>query len=156
MKVSTPANCWQKLLWDKDIEAEFEQFEAEDIHRLLQRGGETDPSVDDVRDWLEEQEDNPGFQVMTEDDIMAFVTKPEEENSSEVKDKMPIKKVKSSTLRICIDALLDCKAYSTISETSWHYESLWMLRELIINEQHQVGGQTKINNFFPPVRRPTF
>lgn len=155
MKVSTLANCWKKLLQDKDIEANFEGFEAEDIHRLLQRGGETGPSVDDVRDWLEEQEDDPGYQVMTEDDIVASVTNPEEENSSEDEDEVPVKKVKLSTLRTYIDALLDYTTYSTIPETSSHYGSLRMLRELIIKEQHQGGRQTKVTNFFSPVRRPT-
>ena len=56
----------EKLLHDKDIEAEFEGFEVEDIHRLLQRGGETVPSVNDVQHWLEEQEDDD-FRVLGDD-----------------------------------------------------------------------------------------
>ena len=130
------------------IEVNFEVFEAEYIHRLLQCGGQTGPSVDDVRDWLDEQENDPGDQVMTENDIVASVTNPEE-NSSE--DKVPVNKVKLSTLRTYIDALLDYTTYSTIPETSSHYGSLRMLRELMIKEQHQGGRQTKVTHFFSPV-----
>ena len=111
-KVLKLAICWKNPLQDQDIEVEFKGFEAKDIHRLLQHGGQIGPSVDDVRDWLEEQLNNPQFQVTTADDIVTSVINPEEENSSE--DEMPVKKVKLSALRICIDALLDYTKSSTI------------------------------------------
>ena len=92
------------------------------MHTLLQCGGKTGPSVDDVRDWLEEQENNPGFQVITENNIVASVTNPKEENSNEDEDEVSVKKVKLFTVRIYIDALLNYTSYSTILETSSHLD----------------------------------
>ena len=104
------------------------------INRFLQRGGERDRSVDDdVRDWLEEQEDSPRFQMITENDIVASVTNLEKENTSKDEDGVPVKKVKFSTLRIYLDALLDYTTYSTIPETSSHYVPVRMLREITIS-----------------------
>ena len=153
MKVSTLANCWKKLLQDKDFEAEFKKFEAKDLPRLLQRGGETGPSFDEVPRCLEEQNDKPVFLVIAEENIVAFVTNPEE-NSSE--NEMPVKKVKLCTVKIYIVALLDYTTCSTIPETSSFYWLLRMQKELIIKEQHQVGRQTKVTKFSSSVRLPTF
>lgn len=90
MKVSTLPNCWKKLLQNKEIEVNSEGIEAEDIIgfcsvvvRLV--------LVLMMCDWLEEHDDL-GYQVMTEYDV-SFDTNPEEENSSEDKDEVPVKKV---------------------------------------------------------------
>ena len=150
--MSTLANCWKNLLQDQDIEAELKEFEAKKIHRLLLHGRERGLSVGDIRDWLKEQQNNPGFQVITKNEIVAFVTNPKEKNSSEDEDEVLVKKVKLSTLRIYIDALVDYTIYSTIPETTSNYGSLRMLREIIIKESHQVGRQTKVTNFSPVCR----
>ena len=92
---------------------------------------------------------------MTENDIVASVSNPGEENSSEDENKLPVKKVKSATRRIYKHALLDYITYSTIPETSLHYWSLRMLRGLIIKDQHHVDRQTKVTNFFSPALSPT-
>ena len=93
--------------------------------------------------------------MITKNEIVAFVTNPKEKNSSEDEDEVLVKKVKLSTLRIYIDALVDYTIYSTIPETTSNYGSLRMLREIIIKEQHEVGCQTKVTNFFSPVCRST-
>ena len=49
---------------------------------------------------------NPGYQVMTEDYIVASLTNLEKENNSKDEDKVPVKKAKLSTLRTYIDAML--------------------------------------------------
>ncbi|MPC87167.1 hypothetical protein E2C01_082019 [Portunus trituberculatus] len=60
---------------------------------------------------------------------------------------MPVK-VKMSTLRTYIDALLD---YSKYPEITSHYNSLRMVREIIIKEQYSGGTQTKVSSFFTPI-----
>ena len=64
---------------------------------------------------------------MTEDDTVAFVTNPGEENSCE--DEVPVKKVKLSARRTYVHALVDYTTYSTNSGTSLHYGSLKILRD---------------------------
>ncbi|MPC59064.1 hypothetical protein E2C01_053079 [Portunus trituberculatus] len=64
---------------------------------------------------------------------------------------MPVKKVKMSTLRTYIDALLDYTTYSKYPEIITHYNSLRMVRKIIIKEQYSGGTQTKVSSFFTKV-----
>ena len=96
--MSTLATVGHKLLPDKDTVTNFLGFKAKDIHKLLQSGRKTGSSVDCIQGSLEEQDD-PGYQVMTKSNIVAFVTNPEEENSCEDKDEVSIKKNNLSTFK---------------------------------------------------------
>lgn len=89
---------------------------------------------------------------MTDEDIVASVVSTEDPGSSEGEDEVPVKKVKISTLRTYIDALLDYTTYSKYPEIPSHYNSLRMVREIIIKEQYSGGTQTKVSSFFTPVR----
>ena len=94
----------------------------------MQRGGETGPTIEDVRDWVEEQEEAPGYQVFTDAEIAASVVQGNENDSdSDIEEDIPVKKVKLSTLRTYVDALLDYTTYSSLAETSSHYGNLRML-----------------------------
>jgi hypothetical protein len=63
------------------ITPQVENCETEDYRDTLQRGVEESVSLDDVEAWLEAHEDDPGFQILTEEEIVASVT--EEAESSE-------------------------------------------------------------------------
>ena len=65
VRISTLANCWKKLLLDVDPELDFKGFEAQDFHRIFQASGERDVSLDDVENWLEDNNAGPGYQVLT-------------------------------------------------------------------------------------------
>ncbi|KAK3889625.1 hypothetical protein Pcinc_006390 [Petrolisthes cinctipes] len=151
MKATTLENCWKKLLIDveEDSFEGFEGFEAKDFKKLLHKAGEKNVTEDDVRDWTEENESDPGYQVLSMDEIAAEVTEGDKEESSDDDDEeLQCKKVKLSTLRSYMDVLIDYTTYSKIKETEAYYNNLRMLRELVIREQHMGGTQTKMDSFF--------
>ena len=77
---------------------------------------------------------------------VASVVVSEEEESCDEEETMKVPKVKLSTLRTCIDALIDYSSYSQLPEMAHHYGNLRMIRKLIIKEQHMRDSQTKIQN----------
>ena len=75
VKTTTLANGWKDLLYDaEDVEYDFEGFETNKFHRELRKAGE-EVSLEDVREWLEETEGDPGHHVMTEEEIAEDVLK---------------------------------------------------------------------------------
>ena len=149
-KVPVLSNSWKRLVADEDTEVNFEGCQAEDFLRMLQRGGEVSTSIEDVTDWLDELDLDPGYEVLSEADIVTSVVAGEEEESSDKEETMKVPKVKLSTLRTYDDALIDYSSYSQLPEMAHHYGNLRMIRELIIKEQHMGGSQTKISSFFGP------
>ena len=150
LKVPVLSNSWKRLIADEDTEVNFEGCQAEDFLSLLRRGGEVSTSIDDITDWLDELDLDPGYEVLSEADIAASVVVSEEEENSDEEETMKVPKVKLSTLRTYIDALIDYSSYSQLPEMAHHYGNLRKIRELIIEEQHMGGSQTKISSFFGP------
>jgi hypothetical protein len=81
IKQTTLARAWKKFLDNEETTPEVENCETEDYRDTLQRGGEESVSLDDVKAWLQADEDDPGFQILTEEEIVTSVT--EEAESSE-------------------------------------------------------------------------
>ena len=48
----------------------FEGCQAKDFFHMLQRGGKVSTSIDDITDWLDELDVDPGYAVLTEVDIV--------------------------------------------------------------------------------------
>ncbi|KAK3876830.1 hypothetical protein Pcinc_018404 [Petrolisthes cinctipes] len=131
----------------------FDGFEARDFQRLLHSAGERDVTLADVQDWLDDNESDPGYEVLSTQQIAAQVTQ-DDNVSSEDEDKVQHKKLKMSTLRSYVDALLEHTEYSQLEKTSSYYTTICMLRESIIKEQHMGGRQLKLYSFFTPGRNP--
>ena len=138
LKVPVLSNSWKRLIADEDTEVNFEGCQAEDFLGLLRCGGEVSTSIDDITDWLDELDLDPGYEVLSEVDIVASVVISEEKSSDE-EETMKVPKVKLSTLRTYIDALIDYSSYSQLPEMAHHYGNLSM-----------GGSQTKISSFFGP------
>ena len=83
VRISTLANCWKKLLLDVDPELDFKGFEAQDFHRIFQASGEREVSLDDVENWLEDNNAGPGYQVLTIGEIAVTEEGTAESSSSE-------------------------------------------------------------------------
>ena len=58
----------------EDVEYDFKRFETNEFHCVFRRAGEK-VSLEDVREWLEETEGDPGHHVMTDEDIAEDVLK---------------------------------------------------------------------------------
>ena len=136
--------------------ADFEGFESghevKDFYELLRKAGE-DVTREDVQNWMDDSDTDPGYEVLTPDEIAAQVSQQDadEEEEEDAEDEVPYKKVKLATLRNHCDELLDYTEYSKLKEVSSFYSSLHMLREAIIREQHTAPGrQSKIDSFFAP------
>ncbi|KAK3891446.1 hypothetical protein Pcinc_004667 [Petrolisthes cinctipes] len=149
---STLANGWNRLLHRTEPVVDFEGFAADDFHRQFVEAGEN-TTVDDINDWLECDEGDPGQQVLTEEQIAAEVLNPDEGNDSEDDDddSLPSRPT-TSEARKAADVLLD---YFEHPISSTHMQSYGpMLREVrdaLIKAQSQWSKkQTKIETFFKP------
>ena len=61
---------------------DFDGFEATDFHHQFAKAGEKS-TEEDIQDWLECDEGDPGQQMLTETDIAEEVLNPSVENSDE-------------------------------------------------------------------------
>ena len=107
VKISTLANCWKKLLQDTDPELDFDGFEPKDFHRVFQVCGEREVSLEDVDNWLDDSDADPGHQVMMIDEIADIVTdEPMQDKSNSESEEEVITRPKMAHVRESIDTLL--------------------------------------------------
>ena len=144
LSVSALSTSWNKLIADGDTKVNFEGCQAEDFLHILQRGGEVSTSIDDITEWLDELYLDPGYEMLTEVDIVTSVVAAEKEKSSDEEEVMEASKVKLSTLRTYIDSLIAYSTYNQLPEMAHHYGNLRMIRELIIKEQHMEVTKPKL------------
>ncbi len=74
------------------VEYDFEGFGARDFHRILQRAGKTNVTEDYVRTWLEDTDGDPGYQVLTEEEIADEVLVGDSRDSEDDVDDEPLQK----------------------------------------------------------------
>ncbi|KAG7158270.1 Tigger transposable element-derived protein 7-like 37 [Homarus americanus] len=154
LKTTTLANAWKKLLYNVEVEYDFEGFEARDFHRILKRAGENDVTEDDIRNWLEDTEGDPGYQVLTEEEIADEILVGDSRDSEDEEDDEPLpKKPKLSVIRESTDNVTSYIELSAETDDVQHYYQYFRaFRELIIQRQHYQGKQLKLDSFFKPVR----
>jgi hypothetical protein len=112
-------------------------------------------SQENIQDWLELKEGDPGFQLLTEEEIAADVNKDsameeEPDNELDVIHESTVKKELLSSARDGTDAVFNCVHSSTNQKLQEYYEHLRTVREVLIKEQQQRSVQTKLNSFFKP------
>ncbi|KAG7170856.1 Tigger transposable element-derived protein 7-like 3, partial [Homarus americanus] len=134
LKTTTLANAWKKLLYIVEVKYDFEGFEARDFHCILQRAGENDVTEDDIRNWLEDTEGDPGYQVLTEEEIADEVLVGDSRDSEDEEDDEPLpKKPKLSVIRESIDNVISYIELSAETDDVQHYyQHIRAFRELII------------------------
>ncbi|KAG7165628.1 Tigger transposable element-derived protein 7-like 25 [Homarus americanus] len=69
IKISALANSWKKLLLDTEPEFVFEGFAVMDFHQMLHLGVENNITMEDVETWLDENEGDPGYQMLLAEEI---------------------------------------------------------------------------------------
>ena len=108
VKNSTLPNAWKRLLYDVDVPVvDFASFEVQDFRRMFNAGGE-DVANDDVQNWLEMDEGDPGHELLSEEEIIEAILKPseqEEEEDSDDEDNTCFT-IKMSTAREYLDQLI--------------------------------------------------
>lgn len=120
-KISTLANSWKNLLVD-----------ATDFHRVLLLAGEEEVTVDDVAEWLDNNESDPGYQIVSDEEIAAQVAAGDQESSEDDEEEMHVDKPKLSLVRGSADILI-CNLDTTSNKAAQpYYEGFWAFREIII------------------------
>ena len=66
----------------------IEGFTAEDVCRVLNRAGEAAVSVDDVHNWFDKEEADPGYQIQSESKIVEEMCPAEGSDEEEEKDEV--------------------------------------------------------------------
>ena len=72
----------------------FAWFEPNDFHQILLRAGEREVIVHDVENWLKETDCDPGYQVLSTEEIAESVQagdQPGESISSDSEDKVGVR-----------------------------------------------------------------
>jgi chlorite dismutase len=109
---------------------------------------------ENIQDWLELDQVNPAFQLLTEEEITADVIKDsamEEESDYEADvQESKIKKKLLSSTRDGTDAVINYVDSSTNKKLQEYYEHLRTVREILIKEQQHRSVQTKLDSFFKP------
>lgn len=123
---------------DTDPIVDFEGFEATDFLTQLWAAGErvTEETVDN---WLEIDEGDPGYQILTDEEIAASVTATEAQNDEEVEDLLPdIPKIRQ--VREVLDLLIEYMEHPNTNDEYFRPTlpiHLRESREMIIKKQQR-------------------
>ena len=69
VKMTTPSNSWKKIMLEEDSDLDIAGPMRNDFHKTLLRDGEKEDSVEDVENRLEENDSEPGYQVLSTEEI---------------------------------------------------------------------------------------
>ncbi|KAK3851778.1 hypothetical protein Pcinc_041599 [Petrolisthes cinctipes] len=156
VKTSTLENGWKRLLSGEEPVVDFEGFEATDFMNQLLNAGErvTEETIDN---WLESDEGDPGYQILTDEEITASVTATDEqlanEDDEEDEDLIPdIPKLKQ--VREAIDMLIDYMEHPNTNNEHFRPALPSYLREsrekVIKAQQRSRFKRPTIKSFFRP------
>jgi hypothetical protein len=65
----------KKLLQNAHGDIDFEELQQEDFQTVLRAAGGTETTQENIQEWLELDEGEPGFQLLTGEEIAANVIK---------------------------------------------------------------------------------
>lgn len=65
--------AWKKIMMGEDPESDFEGFEPKVFHKVLSYAGEKNVDLNDFRNWLEENDADPSYQVLSMEEIAESV-----------------------------------------------------------------------------------
>jgi helix-turn-helix protein len=109
--------------------------------------------LDDVEAWLEAGEDDPGFQILTEEKIVASVTEEAESSEDEEEEVGDTTQptIKVSEVKDHLHFVIQYVEQSANENVFAYYEHLWHLHQLLTEEISSKQTQQKINYFFKPM-----
>jgi hypothetical protein len=141
-------------LQNADGDIDFEGLEQEYFQNVLRAAGGTE-TMQANPNWLELDEGDPGFHLLTEEEIAADVIKDsamEEESDNELNElkEFTIKKKLLSSARDGTDAVINYVDSSTNQTLQEFYEHLRIVKNILVKEQQQRSVQTKFDSFFKP------
>jgi hypothetical protein len=87
MKTITLANEWTKLLKDMEPENDFKGFKTSEFHATIKRAGD-DVSECDIEQWLNNDDGDPGYQILSQEEIAESVLQGKEEDDNVVEEEL--------------------------------------------------------------------
>ena len=123
---------------NKDPDIDFAGFERNGFHQLILRAVEREVSVEDVENWLEENDSDPGYRVLSTEEIAESVLngdQPGESSSSDSEDELAVRQ-KISQVRDCIHTLT--QYVDATNDVQGSHEHIRILRDLIIQNSINV------------------
>ncbi|XP_060846462.1 tigger transposable element-derived protein 7-like [Rhopalosiphum padi] len=155
IKHSTLINSWKKLLINEDIELDTAELETEDFLNIFHQGGENSATLEDIELWLEADECDLGYHILTEEEIVESVTAAESSETDEYDqdeaDDNVNPKPKLGEIKDHLNIVIKYVEDNNNENISAYYEHLRHLRELIIKEINVKERQPKISSFFKSV-----
>jgi hypothetical protein len=149
MKNMTSANGWTKLLEDMEPENDFKDLETSDFHAIIKRARDV-VSESDVQQWLDNDDGDPGYQILSQEQMAESVLQGKEEfdvTEEELASSCP----KLSVIRNHID---DVSSYigasSDLGVLAYYGHFRQFHTIIIIKKQHASGKQLKTDSFFQP------
>lgn len=151
VKTINLVNGWNQLLKGTEAWMDFDGFEPELFVIRSHHCGETDVTEESVINWLETDQDDPGYHHLTEEEIAASVSsKPiEQANTDESSSKL-----KLSAVRCCADTIVEWIDQTDLKGVQPFYATIRQLRDKVIIEQNARYVQPKIHDFFKIYPRP--
>ena len=153
VKSKTLENGWKPLLRGEETAEDFEGFQVDDFRRHLVRVGET-VTDEGLEDWLENDEGDPGCQMLSDDEIASQVLSPEDpESDVEDDSELPTSRPSLSKMRECADILLEgLEHFSSPESLRTLAVSQRSIRDEIIQQQSRWSSyrQTTLDSFFRP------
>jgi hypothetical protein len=159
VKRQTLESGWKHLLNNIDANLQFTACEVSDSHRTIWNVGEKKVTEDAILQWLEEDESDPGYQVMTEREIAEEVlahdkTNEERDDEEEEEEWPPICKIKKCELRSHLEDLITFIDSSCDLEVQSYYSHSRAFREIIIRKHQTSKTQRTSDAFFKPISQP--
>lgn len=138
IKPLTLINSWKKLLINEEVEPDMAELETEDFRKIFHRGGENSVTLEDIEFWLEADEYDLDYHILTEEEIVENMTTAgnsetdecdQDEADNNINPKQKLGEIKDH-LNIVIKYVED----NNDENISAYYEHLRHLRELIIKD----------------------
>jgi hypothetical protein len=122
---------------------------------VLRPAGEIETTQENIRYWLELDEGDPGFQLLTEEAVAADVimdSAKEEASDNEVGElqESTITKKLLSSARDGIDAVINYVDSPTTQKLQEYYEHLRTVREILIKEEQLMSIHINLDSSFKP------
>jgi hypothetical protein len=151
-KKTSLANGWKKLLFDRDVDLNLERLEPTDFQKTILVAGETG-ATEDVAEWLDVDEREPGCQIMTAEEIVQDVSAAayEKQDSKKEKEEETTDTHNLSKVRDALDKVVNFISVTANKEMQPYCQHLKTLRETVIHKQQQKFTQLKMDMFLKTV-----
>jgi hypothetical protein len=146
MKTMSLANGWTKLLQNMEPENDFKGFKTSDFHAIIKRAGD-DVSESDVEHWLDNDDSDPGFQILSQEELAESVLQGKEEDDDVVEEESASSCPKLPVIRNHMDDVISYIGASSDLELPAYYRHFRQFCSVIIKKQHASWKQLKIVSF---------